>query len=453
MTHPIERIHLSSLRRLSGSLHRLVDRRLWARVLIGMGLGAAVGVALGPSVGWAPPRVASPLVSWLALPGMLFLALIQMIVIPLVFASVVRGLAASENVAQLRAVGIGAATYFLLTTALATGLGLLLGLAIRPGRFIDAAAVKDVLAAPAPAPVSADAAPSLTDLPAVAIGLLPTNPLASMVGGQMLQVILFAVVFGVALVNVPAEKSAPLFDILGSLQEVCMKVVAGAMRLAPLAVFGLVARMTSTVGVEVLAGMGIYMATVLAGLALLLAGYVLLALLVAGQRAGAFLSAIRELALLAFSTSSSAAVMPLSIQVAEDRLGVRPSIARFVVPLGATVNMNGTALYQGVATVFLAQIFGVTLGTWGLLIVVVTAVAASVGSPATPGMGIVILAMVLEGAGVPVAGIALLMGVDRLLDMCRTAVNVTGDLTACVVLNRWTAEVAPAAAAAAAGGR
>jgi Na+/H+-dicarboxylate symporter len=453
MTHPIERIHLSSLRRLSGSLHRLVDRRLWARVLIGMGLGAAVGVALGPSVGWAPPRVASPLVSWLALPGMLFLALIQMIVIPLVFASVVRGLAASENVAQLRAVGIGAATYFLLTTALATGLGLLLGLAIRPGRFIDAAAVKDVLAAPAPAPVSADAAPSLTDLPAVAIGLLPTNPLASMVGGQMLQVILFAVVFGVALVNVPAEKSAPLFDILGSLQEVCMKVVAGAMRLAPLAVFGLVARMTSTVGVEVLAGMGIYMATVLAGLALLLAGYVLLALLVAGQRAGAFLSAIRELALLAFSTSSSAAVMPLSIQVAEDRLGVRPSIARFVVPLGATVNMNGTALYQGVATVFLAQIFGVTLGTWGLLIVVVTAVAASVGSPATPGMGIVILAMVLEGAGVPVAGIALLMGVDRLLDMCRTAVNVTGDLTACVVLNRWTAEVAPAAAAVAAGGR
>jgi Na+/H+-dicarboxylate symporter len=453
MTHPIERIHLSSLRRLSGSLHRLVDRRLWARVLIGMGLGAAVGVALGPSVGWVPPRVASPLVSWLALPGMLFLALIQMIVIPLVFASVVRGLAASENVAQLRAVGIGAATYFLLTTALATGLGLLLGLAIRPGRFIDAAAVKDVLAAPAPAPVSADAAPSLTDLPAVAIGLLPTNPLASMVGGQMLQVILFAVVFGVALVNVPAEKSAPLFDILGSLQEVCMKVVAGAMRLAPLAVFGLVARMTSTVGVEVLAGMGIYMATVLAGLALLLAGYVLLALLVAGQRAGAFLSAIRELALLAFSTSSSAAVMPLSIQVAEDRLGVRPSIARFVVPLGATVNMNGTALYQGVATVFLAQIFGVTLGTWGLLIVVVTAVAASVGSPATPGMGIVILAMVLEGAGVPVAGIALLMGVDRLLDMCRTAVNVTGDLTACVVLNRWTAEVAPAAAAVAAGGR
>jgi Na+/H+-dicarboxylate symporter len=421
VAHPIEEIQLSPLRRLS-----------------------AVGVALGPSLGWVAPRVATPLVSWLALPGMLFLALVQMIVIPLVFASVVRGLAASENLAQLRAVGVGAGVYFLVTTALATALGLLLGLTIRPGRFIDPDALKAVLASPPAA--STGVAPSLTELPTVVIGLLPTNPLASMVGGQMLQVILFAVVFGVALVNLSTEKSAPLFDLLGSLQEVCMKVVAGAMRLAPLAVFGLVARMTSTVGIEVIAGMAVYMATVLVGLALLLAGYVVIVLLTAGQGPRAFLSAIREVMLLAFSTSSSATVMPMSIQVAEDRLDVRPSIARFVVPLGATINMNGTALYQGVATVFLAQIFGVTLGTWGLLLVVVTAVAASVGSPATPGMGIVILAMVLEGAGVPVAGIALLMGVDRLLDMCRTAVNVTGDLTACVVLNRWTGEVAPAAA-------
>jgi Na+/H+-dicarboxylate symporter len=133
--------------------------------------------------------------------------------------------------------------------------------------------------------------------------------------------------------------------------------------------------------------------------------------------------------------------MPLSIETAEDRLRVSPSIARFLIPLGATINMNGTALYQGVATVFLAQVFNVDLGAWALLFVVVTAVAASIGSPATPGTGIVILAMVLEGVGIPVSGIALLLGVDRILDMSRTAANVAGDLTACVVLNRWTSVV------------
>jgi Na+/H+-dicarboxylate symporter len=209
------------------------------------------------------------------------------------------------------------------------------------------------------------------------------------------------------------------------------------MRLAPFAVFGLIARLTSTVGVEVLGGMAVYVLTVLAGLALMMVAFVVLAALAGGMSPIRFLSAVREVVLLAFSTSSSAAVMPLSIQTAEEKLSIRPSIARFLVPLGATVNMNGTALYQGVATVFLAQVFEVPLGLFALVLVVVTAVSASIGSPATPGAGIVILAMVLEGAGIPTAGIALILGVDRILDMSRTAINGTGDLTACVVLDRW----------------
>jgi len=439
MAHPLEVLNLEPLRRFTGSVQHLVETHLWAQVLCGMGLGILVGVALGPTAGWVDPRLSAPLVSWLALPGILFLALIQMIVVALVFTSVVRGLAASENPEQLRALGIGGAAFFILTSAIATALGLGLAMLVRPGDYLDSEAIRSAMQAAAGGPAAiALEVPGLEKLPEVLVGLLPDNPLASMVSGQMLQVILFAIVVGVALVNMAPEKSAPLFDLLGSIQEVCMKVVGFAMRLAPVAVFGLVTRLTSTVGIEVLAGMGVYVLTVLLGLGLLMAMHLAIAFVFGGQNPIAFLRAARPVLLLAFSTSSSAAVMPLTLQTAEDELGVSPSISRFLIPLGATINMNGTALYQGVATVFLAQVFNVDLGTSGLVFVVVTAVAASIGSPATPGTGIVILAMVLEGVGIPVAGIALILGVDRILDMSRTASNVAGDLTACVVLSRWT---------------
>lgn len=436
--HPLEQLDLAPLRRLSGTLEHLVETQLWARVLVGLAAGIGVGALLGPSAGLVDPDIAVPLANWLALPGSLFLVLVQMIVVPLVFSSVVRGLAAGENVEQLRRLGLAGAAFFLVTTAIATALGLALGLVIRPGRFLDADLVRAAMATDVAMPTDVPAPPGLERLPDLLIGLLPSNPLASMVGGEMLQVILFAIVVGIALVNLAPGKSAPLFDLLGSVQEVCMKVVAGAMRLAPFAVFGLIARLTSTVGLDVLGGMAVYMLTVLAGLLLVMLAFVALASLVGRVSPARFLASVREVVLLAFSTSSSAAVMPLSIQTAEEKLGVRPSIARFLVPLGATVNMNGTALYQGVATVFLAQVFDVQLGFFGLVLVVVTAVAASVGSPATPGAGIVILAMVLQGAGIPTSGLALILGVDRVLDMSRTAVNVTGDLTACVVLDRWS---------------
>lgn len=435
--HPVETLTLAPLRRLTGYLDQLVESQLWVRVVIGLALGIVVGALLGPSAGLVSPRIAVPLANWLAFPGALFLALVQMIVVPLVFSSVVRGLAAGENVAQLRTLGLSGAAFFISTTALATGVGLALGLLVRPGRFLDPAVVRQAMASERVVPSEVPAVPGVSQLPELVIDLLPSNPLASMVGGEMLQVILFAFVVGVALVNMETDKSAPLFDLLGSLQEVCMRVVGWAMRLAPFAVFGLVARLTSTVGIEVLGGMAIYMLTVLAGLLLMMLFFVALAAFAGRRSPVQFLSAVREVVLLAFSTSSSAAVMPLSIQTAEEKLAIRPSIARFLVPLGATVNMNGTALYQGVATVFLAQVFDVNLSAFGLLLVVVTAVAASVGSPATPGAGIVILAMVLEGAGIPTAGLALILGVDRILDMSRTAVNVMGDLTACVVIDRW----------------
>jgi Na+/H+-dicarboxylate symporter len=197
------------------------------------------------------------------------------------------------------------------------------------------------------------------------------------------------------------------------------------------------AQLSTQIGFGALLGMAVYVLTVMLGLALMLAVYLLLLWFFTGQGPLAFMRSASNLMLLAFSTSSSAAVMPLSIETAEQQFKVRSSISQFVIPLGATINMNGTALYQAVATVFIAQVYGVELSLGALALVVAMAVGASIGSPATPGVGIVILAMVLETVGIPAAGIALIMGVDRILDMSRTAINVTGDLVACLLMDKW----------------
>ena len=253
----------------------------------------------------------------------------------------------------------------------------------------------------------------------------------------MLQVVLFAIVFGFAIVLMPRAQAKPLLELLSSLQEVCMTVVKVAMRLAPYAVFGLMTQLSSKIGFEALLGMAVYVGTVLLGLAILLGFYLLLITIIGRRSPLSFLSSAREVMLLAFSTSSSAAVLPISIKTAEDKLGISPSVAQFIIPLGATINMDGTALYQGIAAIFLAQVFGIDLSTSAMLLIIVTTVGASIGAPATPGVGIVILAMVLNSVGIPVAGIALIVGVDRILDMSRTEVNVCGDLTAAVVISRW----------------
>jgi Na+/H+-dicarboxylate symporter len=424
-------VTVEPLHRLTGHLHQLITGRLWLKVTIGMLCGVGLGFVLGPEVQLIEPDRAKAVVNWLSLPGQLFLALVQMIVIPLVFASIIRGLGSSDDVQQLRALGLRAAAYFVFSSMLAIGLGIAVALLIRPGRFIDGTA----LTGSAPA---VDSMP-LDDVsvPERLVALLPANPFAAMANGQMLEIVIFAIIIGIALVSMPADRSRPLFDLLGATQEVCMTVVKWAMRLAPIAVFGLMTRVTATMGIESLAGMGVYVCTVLLGLLALLMAYLVLVATVGRTNPWKFLVAARDVQLLAFSTSSSAAVMPLSLKTAEEKLGVRRSTARFLIPLGATINMDGTALYQGVATIFLAQAFGLELGVGALLLVVVTAVAASIGAPATPGVGIVVLATVLDGVGVPTAGIAIILGVDRILDMARTAVNVTGDLTATLVLDRW----------------
>ena len=423
---------------INNQLSRLIKGRLWLKVMIGMLLGIVTGILLGPGVGWVDASNASTIGNWLALPGQLFLTLVQMIVIPLVFASVVRGLDASDNLQQLKKMGIGVVVYFILTTAVAIIIGLWITSVIKPGSYMDAELLKSTRDIPQLATADAPATmPGLSELPEKLITMLPQNPLTSMVEGQMLQVVIFAMIIGMALVMMDEKQARPMRDLVASLQEVCMTVVSWAMRLAPYAVFGLMAQLTAKIGFDALLGMAVYIATVLLGLLILLLLYLLIVYVVARETPIRFLASIREVMLLAFSTSSSAAVMPLSIKTAQQNLNVRPTISQFVIPLGATINMNGTALYQGVAAVFLAQVFGIELGLGAMLLIVVTAVGASIGSPGTPGVGMVILAMVLESVNIPAAGIVLIMGVDRLLDMSRTAVNVCGDLVAAKVMDRW----------------
>ncbi len=439
MTHPLSLLHPRSLKHLNRHLQELIRRRLWAKILFAMALGVGTGVVLGPTTGYVDRNVAEVLGNWLAMPGNLFLGVIQMIVIPLIFASIIRGLASSDDMDQLRKMGLSVVVFFIVTTILAIIIGLGSALLIRPGDFIDSTLIQTLLveAEPVAAVEGPVDTPSLGDVPGMVVNLLPVNPLGAMIEKEMLQVVLFAIIFGIALVSLPTKQSKPLLDLLDSIQDVCMTVVRWAMLLAPLAVFGLLAQITMRVGIEVLLGMAVYVGTVLGGLLILLLCYLVILMFV-GVKPWYFLGSVREVMLLAFSTSSSAAVMPLSIQTAEEKLGVRSSISQFVIPLGATINMNGTALYQGAATVFLAQVFDVELTLPTLLLVVLTTVGASIGSPATPGVGIVILAMVLTSAGIPTSGIALIIGVDRILDMSRTAINVTGDLTATRVMERLT---------------
>ncbi|AEH60533.1 sodium:dicarboxylate symporter [Methanosalsum zhilinae DSM 4017] len=433
-------IHPRSLKYMSKYLQSLVEGRLWLKIFIGMFLGIAVGLLLGPTYGLVDPVTATILGEWLALPGYIFLGLLQMIVIPLVFASIIRGIAAGEDIEQLKKVGLRVVGYFLITTVIAVFIGLGLATTIQPGQYISSDAVRATMGdvvAPVDVVENEISNSVIVSIPMQIGSLLPTNPLAAMVSGQMLQVVLFSIIVGIALVSMAPQQSKPLLDLLGSVQEVSMLVVKWSMLLAPFAVFGLLAKFTLNIGIEALLGMTVYVGTVLLGLLLLFSLYMLILYIVASMNPFVFLRSVHDVLLLAFSTSSSAAVMPLSIKTAEDKLGVRPSVSQFVVPLGATINMNGTALYQGVAAVFLAQVFGVDLGFGEMLLIVITVVAASIGTPATPGVGIVILAMILTSVGIPASGIALIIGVDRILDMSRTSVNVAGDLVACSVMEKW----------------
>lgn len=433
------RINIKPIKNLTGYLEGLIKGRLWAKVIIALFLGILVGFALGPQAGFFSQDTAKIITGWIALPGRLFLVLIKMIVIPLVVASVILGIAKNEDMEMLKRLGPRIVIYFIMTTSIAVTIGFASALLIKPGKLIESESMMTQTQIGMEEITDTESGMDATGLggvPERIISIIPENPLDAMVSTEMLQVVIFAIIFGVALASLKTGSKKIILDLFDSLLEVCMQVVRWAMWLAPLAVFGLLAEITSKIGFDILIGLGAYIGTVLLGLFVHLMFYLVLVSSASKMNPFSFLDKVREVQLLAFSTSSSAAVMPLSMETAEEKLGVGPSISRFVVPLGATINMDGTALYQGVATVFLAQVYGVDLSIMSLILVMVTAVGASIGTPGTPGVGIIILATVLSSVGIPPDGIALILGVDRILDMSRTAINVTGDLTACVVMDR-----------------
>ncbi len=423
--------------RLVERLDYLIRTRLWAQILIAMVLGIAVGLALSPTgAALVDETTANTIAAWLALPGRLFLALIQMVVVPLVLTSIILGIASGGSSDFLRRIGTRIAPYFVTTTIVAVVIGGALALWIEPGQYVEQAVA---VTSPSSADVPAIAAGEPTALPDRIIEIVPANPTSAILQRAMFQIVVFAILMAVALVSIKPERAKPLLDLCVSLQDVSMKVVSWAMVLAPAAVFGLLAQVSVQAGVDALLGMTAYVGTVLLGLLLLLTFYLFVVTVLAGRNPLTFLSNIRDVQLLAFSTSSSAAVMPLSMKTAEEKLGVSKSVSQFVIPLGATVNMDGTALYQVIAAIFLTQVYAIDLTLGQLTLLAATTVGASIGSPSTPGVGIVILATIVQGIGVPPEGIALILGVDRILDMTRTAVNVSGDLTACTVMNKWLA--------------
>ena len=425
-----------SLLGLGDQLTGLLRARLWLQVVIGMALGIATGILIGPTTGLVPQKAAVLIANWVALPGQLFLLAIQFVVIPLVVASVARGICAgrgSEDLGRLSGWTIG---FFLSTTVAAVLIGVGLALVIEPGSFIDGVSMRMAFADALPQDIEAAAVPGVSEVPGLITALFPRDPLTSLISGNMLQIVITAAIIGLALLTLPPEQSKPLLDLLASVQEVCMVIVKWVLRFAPLAVFGLLAEITAKVGITTLIGTGIYVLVAIGGLALLFVLYLLVGWFMSGIAPLKFLAASREVLLLAFSTSSSAAVMPLTLSTVEEKLAVPSTVARFVIPLGTTINMGGTAIYQGIATIFLAQVFNVDIGLAGILLIVVMATGAAIGSPGTPGVGIVILATILTSVGIPAAGIAIILGVDRPLDMMRTVVNVTGDMVACLVAQR-----------------
>jgi len=355
--------------------------------------------------------------------GQVFLAGLMVLVVPLVFVSLVCGTAALDDIRRLGRVGVKTVGLYLFTTAAAISLALTAALVVKPGAGFDLG--------DGAADYTAREAPSLVQ---VIIDIFPRNPINAMAEGNMLQIIVFAILFGVAM-SLAGDAGRRLLAVFEDLNTVIMRLVWIIMEAAPYGVFALIARTFAAQGFDAVPPLLKYFLLVLAVLfAHALLTYPLLLKLMSGLSPRVFLRKMREVQVFAFSTASSNATLPVTLRTVQEQFGVGRSVCSFTVPLGATINMDGTAVMQGVATVFIAQAFGVDLSVTDYLMVILTATLASIGTAGVPGVGLVMLAMVLNQVGLPVEGIALILGVDRLLDMVRTAVNVTGDATVtCIV--------------------
>lgn len=397
------------------------------KVLIGLIGGIVFGLI---AHAFFPAQFNDLIAKWVLNPvGNVFLRGIKLIVVPLVLCSLICGAASIGDIKKLGRVGGKIISYYLLTTALAVTIALLFANLVNPGVGLNI---------PLPTEYKAAEAPFIMD---IFVNMIPTNPIESLVKGDMLQIIVFAILFGIS-VTMIGEPAKPLLNLFNQANEVMIKIIGLVMLTAPYGVFALISKVLIAQGIEVLLPLIKYVFTILFVLLL----QVLLvyggALKILGKvNPIKFFKKFWTVMVVAFSTSSSNATIPVNLDVCQKKLGVPESVSSFTIPLGATINMDGTAIMQGVAAVFIAQVFGLDLSFQQQLMVILTATLASIGTAGVPGAGIVMLAMVLQQVGIPLEGIAIVLSVDRLIDMCRTVVNITGDAVGTIVVSNSEKEL------------
>lgn len=401
--------------------------KIYTKIAIGLALGVIVGPLLGDKALYIEPL------------GRAFIKLIVMLVVPLVVASLTLGTASLGDIKKLGRVGLKTVAYYLIATALAVSFGLILANALQPGVGLDPGVTAKLLAdykgISEAQLAKAMERPGLWDL---FLSLIPSNPLKAMAESDMLPIITFSILAGIAMTMIKSQRRRRLLGLLESINDTMIVLVDIVMKLAPYGVFALMAGVAGRFGYEVLLTLLKYvLVTILALFLFLMVVYSLSVRLMGGIKALEFFKIMRPVQLVAFSTCSSNATLPINLKTTQEGLKVPKEIASFVLPLGATINMHGTAIYHGVSTLFIAQVYGIDLSFSSQIMVVLTATLASIGCAGVPGIGMITLTIVLTTIGIPVEGIALVMGVERILDMCRTVLNVTGDAT-CAVFVGWS---------------
>ena len=409
---------------------------LHTKILLGLVVGAVLGIVTNLLTDGAPAT--EQFVSSVTEPiGRVWLNALIMVVIPLIVSTLSVGIAGLGSLKRLGRIGVVAMLSFLSLTALSTILGLTAVNLIKPGEGLDASVTQrlmDTYQGDSDAMGLADGAFGID----LFVRIVPRNPVQAAANGEMLAVIFFALMIGVGLTIVPKEKGQPLLNFLESLGQVTIAIIGLAMKVAPLGVACLIFSVTARFGFEILFNLLKYIMTVVGSLAFFfVVGYSLILRFVAKRDPIEFMKRARVVILTGFSTSSSNATLPTTMRVAREELGISKAVAGFVLPLGATMNMNGTALFEGVTVLFIAQVFGVNLSLSSQLIVILMSVVTAIGVAGVPGGSIPLLMMVLGIVGVPVEGIAIVLGVDRILDMCRTTLNVGGDLVTASIVDRF----------------
>jgi Na+/H+-dicarboxylate symporter len=406
-------------------IFNLVPVKLYLKILIGLLLGALTGIFLGDAILLFEPV------------GRVFIRLIKMIVVPLVFASLLVGTASVQDIKKLGRIGLKTILFYLISTALAVSIGLTIANILKPGSTLP----EDVRAelgrdymTEADSKLSGLEQKSPVEL---LVDIIPENPIKAMADNDMLQVIFFALMAGIALTYLADKRKTVIISFFDGISEIMIKLVQLIMRLAPYGVFALIAAVTGRFGTAIILSLAGYFSTTLIALFIHVVLFnSLVVRFMTGVTVRQFWSGISQALLVAFSSSSSSATLPVTMECAQDNLQVRPEVASFVLPLGSTINMDGTAIFQGVSAVFIATIYGIGLTFADQLTIVLTATLASIGTAGAPQVGIIMLTMVLQAIGVPIEVIALILGVERFLDMARTMVNVTSDLSCACFINR-----------------